>query len=236
MNNLSTEFRPAVVVMAKVPQAGKVKTRLEPFLSGEQASALAACFLQDTISNVKQVTGNLIVAFTPADGRETLESVLPKDLLLIEQRGRDLSEKLASAVEDAENRNFNPVIVIGADSPTLPPEFIETAIESFKSNETDIALGATGDGGFYLVGLRQNHAGLFENVAWSSDLVFGQMTRNAERLGLRLSKLESWYDVDTPDDLFYLRNELLADENGRQSAPKTYEWFARNARLFMRRV
>ncbi|HXG83826.1 MAG TPA: TIGR04282 family arsenosugar biosynthesis glycosyltransferase [Pyrinomonadaceae bacterium] len=225
--------------MAKFPSAGQVKTRLRPFLSADQSASLAACFLEDTIAKVRQITRNIVVAYSPADAGEQLKTLLPDGgdgLLMVAQKGNDLGERLESALLYAESEEFSPVIIIGADSPTLLTEFIKTAIESFKSNQTDIALGATRDGGFYLVGLRRNHAGLFENVAWSSDLVFGQTKRNAERLGLRLSKLESWYDVDTPDDLFYLRNEMLADENGRQSAPKTYEWLARNARLFMRWV
>lgn len=238
MNKNSKKSRPAIVVMAKFPSAGQVKTRLSPFLSDDQSASLAACFLKDTIAKVRQVTGNIIVAYSPAGAGEQLKALLPDGdgLRMVAQKGNDLGKRLESALLYAESEGFSPVIVIGADSPTLPPEFVKTAIESFKSNETDIVLGATRDGGFYLVGLRQNYAELFENVAWSSDLVFGQMMRNVERLGLRLSKLESWYDVDTPDDLLRLRNEMLADENGRQPAPKTYEWLARNARLFMRRI
>jgi len=232
MNNLSPEFCPAIVVMAKVPRAGEVKTRLRSFLNDEQIVSLATCFLQDTISNCSSITPNVIVAFTPRDERETLESILPENLLLIEQRGNSLGERLESAVEYAAKQNFNPVIIIGADSPTLPKEFIEAAIESFKSDETDVVLGATRDGGFYLIGLRKNHFGIFENVAWSSAFVFKQTAQNVESLGLRLTKLSRWYDVDTPDDLVFLRNEMLRDKNVPQVAPKTYQWLMSHAELF----
>ena len=82
MNNIAPEFCPAIIVMAKVPQAEYVKTRLRPFLSDEQSAELAICFLQDTISNVKSATENIIVAFAPADGREKLEAILPEDLII----------------------------------------------------------------------------------------------------------------------------------------------------------
>lgn len=230
MNNIAPQVCPAIVVMAKVPRSGFVKTRLRPFLSDEQAAELAVCFLQDTISNVKSATGKIIVAFTPAGERESLKAILPEDLILIEQNGNDLTERLESVIGFAESRKFSPIIIIGADSPTLPVEFIQKAIESFK-NETDIALGATFDGGFYLIGLRENHFGLFENIAWSSPSVFGQTKTNIERLGLNLFTLPDWYDIDTPDDLIFLREKML-DEETKKRAPKTYQWLLSNSKLF----
>ena len=167
-----------------------------------------------------------------ATNERTLESILPENLLLIEQRGNSLGERLESAVEYAAKQNFNPVIIIGADSPTLPKEFIEAAIESFKSDETDVVLGATRDGGFYLIGLRKNHFGIFENVAWSSAFVFKQTAQNVENLGLRLTNLSRWYDIDTPDDLVFLRNEMLRDKTVPQVVPKTYQWLMSRAKLF----
>jgi rSAM/selenodomain-associated transferase 1 len=231
-NSIATEVCPAIIVMAKVPRAGFVKTRLRPFLSDGQAAELAVCFLQDTISNIKSASQNIIVAFAPSDGRALLKSILPEDLTLIEQNGDDLSERLESAIEYAESRKFSPIIVIGADSPTLPAEFIETALESFKSDETDIALGATEDGGFYLIGLRAKHSGLFENIAWSSSSVFAQTKANIELLELNLFQLPDWYDVDTPNDLIFLRNEILGDKNLQQAAPETFRWLLSNSDLF----
>lgn len=231
MNNIAPQVCPAIIVMAKVPRAGFVKTRLLPFLSGEQAAEFAVCFLQDTISNVKNTAENIIVAFTPAGERELLKAILPEDLILTEQKGNDLGERLESVIEYAVSRKFSPIIIIGADSPTLPGDFIQKAIESFR-NKTDVALGATCDGGFYLIGMRGNHFGLFENVTWSSSLVFGQTKANIERLELNLFRLPDWYDIDTPDDLIFLRGKMLDDKKLQQLAPKTYQWLLSNSELF----
>ncbi|MGC2238316.1 MAG: TIGR04282 family arsenosugar biosynthesis glycosyltransferase [Pyrinomonadaceae bacterium] len=231
MNNIAPQVCPAIIVMAKVPQAGEVKTRLRPFLSGEQAAMLAVCFLQDTIFNVKNLAENVIVAFTPPDGIEILKDILPTDLILIEQDGSDLSERLEAVIEYAASRKFSPIIIIGADSPTLPFEFIQKAIDVFK-NKTDAALGATRDGGFYLIGLRGKHPGLFENVAWSSSLVFGQTRANVERLELSLFRLPDWYDIDTADDLIFLRGKMLDDKELQVRAPRTFQWLLSNSELF----
>jgi uncharacterized protein len=231
MNNRSPVFCPVIIVMAKVPRKGKVKTRLNPFLIDEQTESLATCFLQDTISNAVQITSNIIVAYTPRNGRKRLIELLPPNLNLFEQKGSDLTEKLESVIEYAESLSFNPIIIIGADSPTLPPDYIQIAIESFRSDETDIALGGTKDGGFYLIGLRKKHSGLFDSVAWSSDSVYRQIAANVERLGLNLFSLRHWYDVDTPDDLIFLRDEILNDKQMQHRAPQTFQWIIDQNRL-----
>lgn len=219
--------------MAKVPRAGFVKTRLQPFLTDEQAASLAACFLRDTVSNAGRITPDVIVAFTPPDGRGEIAALLPEsDSPLIEQKGDDLGKKLESAIGYAAIKNFNPIIIIGADSPTLPSDYLQTAVESFNSGKTDIVLGATDDGGFYLLGLRKNHPNIFDKIAWSSASVFEQTARNAKRQKLRLNQLPNWYDVDTPADLFRLREEMLADKKFRHQAPQTFQWLTAHSKLF----
>jgi rSAM/selenodomain-associated transferase 1 len=233
MNNLSQVFCPAIIIMAKVPRVGFVKTRLQPFLSDEQTVSLAVCFLQDAISNANRITPNIIVAFTPPDGRKEVAALSSElNVFLIEQRGGDLGERIESAVEYAQSKNFNPIIVIGTDSPTLPVEYIQTAVESFQSGKTDVALGAAEDGGFYLIGLRKNHPGIFDNIAWSSTSVFEQTTQNVKQLGLQLRRLPEWFDVDTPADLFRLREEMLTDEKFQFRAPQTFQWLAAHSKLF----
>ena len=87
-----------------------------------------------------------------------------------------------------------------------------------------MALGATEDGGYYAVGMREPAAGLFDSVEWSTPRAYAQTAGNAARLGLRLSELPTWYDVDTPADLARLRAELSEDEAARRRAPSTYDW------------
>jgi uncharacterized protein len=224
--------RPAVIVMVKAPRAGFVKTRLVPKLSETEAAALAACFAQDVVRAAGRVAANLLIAYTPSDGREVLEALLPGGVLWFEQRGEDLGARLESAAAEAFDLDFAPLIFIGADSPTLPPAFIATAIGRLTAEEADVVLGPTEDGGYYLIGLHRRARGLFQDVAWSTPQAYAQTAQNATRLGLRLLQLPRWYDVDTPSDLSRLRAELSSDREARQRAPATCQWLLAHDLLF----
>jgi rSAM/selenodomain-associated transferase 1 len=221
-------MRPAVIVMIKAPRAGFVKTRLTPPLSHADAAALAKCFARDTVNSVSLVTSEVVIAYAPSDGRDMLEASLRNDLVWLEQRGADLGERLEGIAARAFGMGFGPLVFVGADSPTLPPAFIATAIHSLAAAASDVALGPTDDGGFYLIGLRQNERALFQNIAWSTAQACAQTASNAARLGLRLLELPAWYDVDTPADLERLRAELSTDEEARLRAPATYQWLRGN--------
>jgi rSAM/selenodomain-associated transferase 1 len=223
---------PAIIVMAKAPRAGEAKTRLAPPLTREAAARLAACLFADTVSVARGAGARLVVAYAPADGRTSPEEALRPALteealggvLWLEQRGDGLGERLDGVAGRAFARGFGPLLFIGADSPTLPPAFLASALGELKHGRADVALGATEDGGYYAVGMRARASGLFDSVEWSTPRAYAQTARNAARLGLRLSELPPWYDVDTPADLARLRAELSADEGARLRAPLTYEW------------
>lgn len=222
--------RPVCIVMVKAPRAGAVKTRLVPPLSGPEAAELAACFARDTLACARAAVNEVIVAYAPSDGRAQLELLFPSSgLHWLEQRGEGLGTRLEAAVAHADALGYSPVVVIGADSPTLPPSFIARAIDVLAAGEADIALGPTDDGGYYLVGLRRPERNLFRNVAWSTPHAYRQTADNAARAGLRTLELPSWYDVDTPADLLRLRDELLNDEGARARASHTYRWLLSHA-------
>lgn len=223
---------PAVIVMAKAPRAGEAKTRLAPPLTREAAARLAACLFADTVSTALGVGADVVVAYAPADGRSMLEEtarvVLDKEslsgMLWLEQRGVDLGERLDGVAVRAFEEGFAPLLFIGADSPTLPPDFLNAALEGLLNGRADVALGPTEDGGYYAAGMRAPAPGLFDSIEWSTPRAYAQTARNAARLGLRLLELPPWYDVDTPADLARLRAELDDDEDARRRAPSTYNW------------
>jgi len=222
----------AIIIMAKVPLAGTVKTRLQPFLPPEKCAELAAAFLQDAERKAKSVCENTILSYAPADQRNVLENILRYENIIVEQTGATLGERMSNAFEFAFAHDSDAVVMIGTDSPTFSADFIEQAFESLETN-ADLVLGKAKDGGFYLIGLRRkNRSELFENVAWSSAAVFAQTIANAARLGLRWREIPAWYDVDTPDDFLFLRDEMLNDAQSQKSAPATHQWLRRNANLF----
>lgn len=215
---------PVIIVMAKAPSPGQVKTRLVPALSEGDAADLAGCFVQDTVSKVRQIVRDVIVAFTPSAGRAVLEPLVPSDVAWAEQKGNDLGDRLAGAIEQACAQGFSPVLVLGTDSPTLPASCLGSAVRLLDSRSADVVLGPSDDGGYYLIGLRQPCRGLFQNVPWSSPEAYAWTANNARRAGLRLISLPRWYDVDTPADLVRLRDELDTDEAARSRAPATFQW------------
>jgi rSAM/selenodomain-associated transferase 1 len=211
--------------MVKAPRAGAVKTRLVPPLTGDAAASLAASFARDTVESLRRVVREVVIAYAPDGGRATLEAVLGGEgLLWFAQRGEDLGARIESAASHAFETSRGPVVVVGTDSPTLPPAFVERAFASLSAGESDVALGPTEDGGYYLVALREPFEGLFRNVEWSTPRVYGQTALNASRLALRVLELPRWYDVDTGADLLRLRDELLSDEAARTRAPHTSVW------------
>jgi rSAM/selenodomain-associated transferase 1 len=232
--------RPAVIVMAKAPRAGEVKTRLVPPLTSSEAAELSACFFADAVSLARRLTVDAtvetafkatveaVVAYAPTDGRAMLEDVLRGiGVLWLEQEDADLGARLSSVIEGAAALDLGPLVVIGADSPTLPPSFLTTALDALARGATDIALGPAEDGGYYALALRWPAPGLFDSVEWSTPRAYEQTARNAARLGLRLLELPRWYDVDTPAELLRLAAELSADEDARRRAPATYQWLRR---------
>lgn len=202
--------------MTKVPAAGKVKTRLQPFLSAEQCATLARCFLRDTVNKANAAKIPLIIAFSPVEQRKVLAEIIPDEPLLIEQTGGDLGDRMFDAFRFAFARKSDAAVMIGTDSPTFPAEHLTRAFEMLA--ESDAVLGRTADGGFYLIGLKTLRKEIFAAVEWSSPRTFSQTARNIEKLNLKLSLLPDWYDVDTPEDFERLKTDLIDDS---ETAPQT---------------
>lgn len=223
-----------IIIMAKVPRAGNVKTRLQPFLIPEECRTLAEAFLSDAVNKTRNYADRMVIAFTPADEKDYFEKFAVENLILIEQTGAGLGEKMSNAFGAVFSLNSKAgVLMIGTDSPSFPPEYIEKTFVALESG-TDAVLGKSADGGFYLIGLRKNPSRLFERIEWSSPKVFEQMTRNIGSLNLNLKLIPEWRDVDTPDDLRYLREEILSNDQIQKYAPQTYEWLISNAKIFGR--
>ncbi len=216
-------MKKAIIIMAKVPEAGKVKTRLQPFLTPEQSATLSVAFLQDAENKAKSVSKNLIVALTPFEKRNMLETTLQHQPSLIEQTGETLGDKMLNAFKFAFENEIDSVVMFGTDSPTFPADHIEQAFE-FMEIESDVILGRTEDGGFYLIGLRKLDTRIFENVVWSSKETFEQVWQNVMDLNLHLREVAGWYDIDEAGDVEKLVKELSNNKNAQRRAANTFEW------------
>jgi uncharacterized protein len=214
-----------LAIMAKAPRVGAVKTRLCPPLRAPEAAELARCFLLDTVDRVRMVAGvRPIMAYAPVEAQGQFEEAAP-GFALIAQRGGDLGERQLHLVEDVLALGLQAALVIGTDSPTLPRECLDEAVSLVMAADVDVVLGPTEDGGYYLIGMRAPCPALFEHMPWSTPTVLGRTLERAQRLGLRVACLPTWFDVDTGADLERLRVEL-------EAAPGAS---ARQTRLFLER-
>ena len=205
-------MKEALVVMAKAPREGEVKTRLWGAINPEEARRLYVAFLSDTFALMEEVVEereNLTVAlcYTPDGEEEAFEEVEREGSLMIPQRGADLGERLTNCFADLFALGFESVVVIGADSPTLPGEHIFDAFECFETVD-DVVIGPAEDGGYYLIGMRKLHKRIFEDIPWGEAGVLDATVERAKEAELDLVLLSEWYDVDTPADFERLKHDL----------------------------
>src|SRR5262249_44046163 len=145
--------------------------------------------------------------YTPEGEEEAFEEIEREGSMMIAQRGSDLGERLGNCFIDLFGLGFESVIVIGADTPTLPGELVYDAFDSLEDGR-DVIIGPTEDGGFYLIGMRKFHRRIFEEIPWGTDGVLFATTDRVKQIGGNLILMPDWYDVDTPADLERLKCDL----------------------------
>ncbi len=213
--------RCALALMAKVPFAGEVKTRLTPPLDPEEAAILSTCFLRDMTTNLADLKANgteAVVLYTPADAETLLRDLLP-GFRFFAQHGETLGERLVNAAAELLSSGFESVCLINSDSPTLPGEILTTATSILAQEGDRVVLGPSQDGGYYLIGLKRPHRYLFERIAWSTADVLANTIERAAEINLPVDLLPVWYDVDDAATLRLLCEELclLSDGHDRQA-------------------
>src|SRR5438067_9635583 len=154
----------ALAVMTKAPRPGRVKTRLIPPLTPNEAAALNACFLRDTTTAISSaiVSGKVsgrkaggVAVYTPVGWEGAYAELLPPDFDLIPQRGGSFGERLWFAVEDLFKCGFDAVCLIDSDSPTVPAENFAEAVELLSTSDDRIVLGQSDVGGYYWFGVQK---------------------------------------------------------------------------------
>src|ERR1700738_5297259 len=194
----------ALAVMTKAPRAGHVKTRLQPPLTAEEAAQLNICFLRDTAAAIKSACRDDAVGigvFTPIGSGAAYIDILPREFELLPQRGEEFGERLAFAVEDLFRCGFGSVCLIDSDSPTVSSEIYAQAVSALARSGDQVVLGPSDDGGYYLIGLKQNHRELFERIDWSTDRVLNQTVDRAKQLKIDIELLPNGYEIDARTSL-----------------------------------
>ncbi|WP_254061884.1 TIGR04282 family arsenosugar biosynthesis glycosyltransferase [Granulicella sp. L60] len=207
----------ALAVMAKAPRPGRVKTRLAPPLSLEEAAAINICFLRDTTENLAAVCGGDgaaaagVISYTPVGDEALFDNLLPAGFVLVPQRGDGFGERLLGTVEDLLACGYGSVCLIDSDSPTVPAAAFEQAVEELRRPEDRVVIGPSDDGGYYLIGVKRAHRELFADITWSTTSVYAETMAAASAAGIEVVELPLWYDVDDGATLDVLTAELLRD-------------------------
>lgn len=210
----------AAAIMARIPVPGKVKTRLVPPLTPQQAARLYAGFLRDAIERLASLDGiQPFVAYTPPAADGFFAGIVPPGFSTLPQVGEDLGERLDSVAATLFSWGATAVVLCDSDSPTLPGRCIAEAF--LRLNDADVVIGPCDDGGYYLIGMRKHTPRLFSGIPWSSACVTQRTIDTAERLDLSVSLLEPWYDVDTAADLNRLYLEVAASPKDANFARHT---------------
>ena len=204
-------MRDALIVFARLPRAGQVKTRLCPPLSPDQAAALYAAMLDDVLevsadaAHRYGLEARLLV--TPETAVSELRARCPAGFQVLPQRGRDLSERMSGALEAAAAGGAECVLLRGSDSPALPPARIGEALAALVDHE--LVVCPDRDGGYALIGLRGSAPDLFSHPM-STSHVLRDTLEQARRVGLRSCLLEEGFDIDRVEDVRWLAEARAA--------------------------
>jgi uncharacterized protein len=217
----------AMGIMIKAPRVGYSKTRLSPALAPEEAANISRCFLRDTTAAIEALSHQDpfvvgVAIYTPVGSEPVFAELLPQSFRMIPQREGDLGTRLSGATEDLFSAGFSAVCLVDSDSPTLPFRYLQEAATLLKEPTDQMVIGPCTDGGYYVLGLRQAHARLFEEITWSTDRVYGETVERSKEINLPAITLPAWYDVDDQFSLNRLLSELFperANEAVTQGSP-----------------
>jgi rSAM/selenodomain-associated transferase 1 len=208
-----------LVIMAKAPRPGSVKTRLAQSFSLEAVTELYRCLLSDTIALAQGLDHVEIAIMCPASDVEELSHAVAKTVRIVPQNGQGLAAGLASVFAHFAAPGQQRVIAFNSDSPHLPASVLESAFDRLEA--CDLVVGPTHDGGYYLVGAKGFHPDLFTNDGMGTGSALETLLTRARTLGLSTHLNDPFYDIDVECDLTRLAGELrLAPAR----APRTAVW------------
>lgn len=204
-----------LLLFAKAPIAGKVKTRLQPHCSTQQSAEIAQILLQITAARATQYWPGLVVLSVGLNkDHPSLQSIAHcHQIELVAQCEGDLGAKMHHAFE----RYGYPAAVMGCDAPHFDASVLSAAHAELEAGNN--VIGPSEDGGYYLLGLQQSAPSIFENVNWGGEQVFADTLKNADRELIKfhrlteLNDIDRWADVQSVADKLPALKAYLAENN-----------------------
>jgi len=208
-----------LVIMAKAPKPGAVKTRLASHVSATAVSDFYRCLLQDTLALARSLNDVDVAIMCPDSDVSELEQLVGSETTVVAQKGEGLAAGLISVFAHFAQHPPRRIIAFNSDSPHLPPVVLGEAFKTLLAH--DLVVRPTHDGGYYLVGAKASHPSLFASDGMGTSSALDRLLLRARSLDLSLGFAPPFYDIDVADDLTRLSEELrLAPAR----APYTAQW------------
>ena len=208
-----------LVIMAKAPKPGRVKTRLAQSLPAPAVTSLYRCLLDDTLTLARSLGGVEVAVMCPDSDVDEMARLFDDAVTVVAQKGEGLAAGLTSVFAHFAKGDSQRVIAFNSDSPHLPASVLESAFEVLTRR--DVVAGPTHDGGYYLVGAKANHPTLFEADEMGTWSALESLLARARALKLSVGFTSSFYDIDVAEDLIHLAAELRLVP---AKAPRTAAW------------
>ncbi len=208
-----------LVIMAKAPRAGAVKTRLVPRLSPDEVTDFYSCLLADTIALARSLHDVDVAIMCPDSDVDELARLAGEETSVVGQESNGLAAGLTSVFARFTDGSRRRTIAFNADSPHLPGPVLTKAFESLTGH--DMVVGPTYDGGYYLVGAKAFYPSLFANDGLGTNTALERLLSRARALDLSVGFAELFYDIDVAEDLTRLSTEL---RGAPERAPRTARW------------
>lgn len=196
----------ALIVFTRVPIPGMTKTRLMPFLKGEECAELHTCFLKDIYEKANKAGADVFVFYTPKDEKDILKEVLGNDVVCLPQYGNDLGQRMKNAIGIALRMGYEKVVLIGTDIPQIHTETMKNAFDNL--NEKDIVIHPTFDGGYYLIGMKKEYDSIWQIERYGTNTVIYDTLQHMKNEHLSTAVGQMYYDVDDREDLEHLWSDI----------------------------
>ena len=199
-------MKKALIIFARNPELGKVKTRLARTMGNEKVLEIYESLLQHTFSISKNTDAAVFVFVAEEKSKEDTKTDLFQNFTTIHQEGADLGSRMLHAFTTIFARGYSDICIIGSDCITLTEDHLEEAFT--KLGAYDIVIGPSEDGGYYLLGMKRLHPTLFENKTWSTNKVLSETINDISSLQLSYSFLPVLSDIDTEEDWLHYQNTI----------------------------
>lgn len=195
-----------LIMFAKYPERGKVKSRLSRSWDEDVVARLSLCFIEDLLERLSKggSSFSIRIAYHPNEKRRDFMRQFGDTFSYTPQRGEDLGKRMYNAFCQCFTEGFRSVVIIGSDSPDLPLRIVRDAFQALDTRGA--VIGPACDGGYYLIGFSKDalFPGVFNGIVWGSDDVFKKTMQLLESAGIRPWILPIWRDIDRPEDIFAL--------------------------------